>query len=73
MMPAGSELAAGENQPGGMRKVQAPVPAPSAVLYVSAIFAERRRWAEASCGRWFILSARHGLVAPAGIRRAWSD
>lgn len=24
----------------------------------------RRRWVEASCSRWFILSAKHGLVAP---------
>lgn len=57
-------------------------------LYVSTLFAGRRRFVERSCERWFILSAEHGLVAPdqvlvpyeralknAGIeeRRLWSE
>src|ERR1035441_5851400 len=63
-------------------------PAPAADLYTSALFSGRRRWVEASCSRWYILSARHGLVAPGDVlepydetlatqgspaRRAWSE
>ncbi len=62
--------------------------APAADLYTSALFHGRRRWVEASCSRWYILSAKHGLVAPSemldpydetlttkgsGERRAWAD
>jgi hypothetical protein len=36
----------------------------AADLYTSALFHGRRRWVEASCSRWYILSAKHGLVAP---------
>lgn len=31
-------------------------------LYMSTLFTGRRRYVEASCDRWFVLSARHGLV-----------
>ena len=62
--------------------------APAADLYTSALFHGRRRWVEASCSRWYILSAKHGLVSPdqmldpydetlttkgRGERRAWAD
>lgn len=62
--------------------------APAADLYTSALFHGRRRWVEASCSRWYILSAKHGLVSPdqmldpydetlttkgSGERRAWAD
>lgn len=62
--------------------------APAADLYTSALFHGRRRWVEPSCSRWYILSARHGLVAPDEMldpydetlttkgsreRRAWAD
>ena len=33
-------------------------------LYTSALFRGRRRYVEASCDRWFILSAKHELVEP---------
>jgi hypothetical protein len=33
-------------------------------LYKSPLFAGRRRWVEASCDTWFILSAKYGLVDP---------
>jgi hypothetical protein len=39
-------------------------PAPAADLYTSALFSGRRRRVEATCSRWYILSARHGLVPP---------
>lgn len=62
--------------------------APAADLYTSALFHSRRRWVEASCSRWYLLSAKHGLVPPGqmlepydetlttkgrGYRRAWAD
>lgn len=36
-------------------------------LYTSPLFVGRRRWVEATCDRWFIPSAKHGLVDPAAI------
>lgn len=62
--------------------------APAADLYTSALFLGRRRWVETTCSRWFVLSAKHGLVAPGEMldpydetlttkgsreRHAWSD
>ena len=41
-------------------------PAPAADLYVSALFKKARTYAERR-GRWFILSALHGLVHPADV------
>ena len=42
------------------------VPAPAADLYVSALFKKARTYAERR-GRWFILSALHGLLEPSAI------
>jgi hypothetical protein len=39
-------------------------PAPAKDLYSSALFRGRRAFVESSCDRWFILSAKHGLLAP---------
>jgi hypothetical protein len=36
----------------------------AADLYTSALFLGRRRWVQVTCSRWFILSAKHGLVDP---------
>jgi hypothetical protein len=36
-------------------------------LYVSPLFRGRRAYVESSCSRWFILSAKHGLVDPDAI------
>lgn len=33
-------------------------------LYTSPLFRGRRRHVERSCARWFVLSAKHGLVDP---------
>lgn len=72
----------------GCVKQKRPGPAPAADLYTSALFRGRRRWVEQTCGRWYILSAKYGLVRPetflypydqtltgAGveIRRRWSN
>lgn len=48
----------------GCVKSKLAVPAPAAELYTSPLFKGRRATVEASCDRWFILSAAHGLVPP---------
>ena len=72
----------------GCVKRKGPVAAPARELYVSPLFAGRRRFVEAGCDRWFILSALHGLVDPdeviepydeslvsagVGERQAWAE
>jgi hypothetical protein len=37
---------------------------PAADLYMSPLFRAARRYAEATCSRWYVLSALHGLLAP---------
>jgi hypothetical protein len=39
-------------------------PAPARELYVSQLFRKASAYAEASCDRWYILSAKHGLLDP---------
>jgi hypothetical protein len=61
--------------------------APARDLYISPLFRGRRAYVERTCARWFILSAKHGLVEPDTLlepydvtldsaspreRRAWS-
>lgn len=46
----------------GLKK--APSSAPAAELYIGNVFRAARGYAEASGSPWFILSAKHGLVAP---------
>lgn len=41
--------------------------APARDLYISTLFKGRRRYVESSCDRWFVLSAKHGLVDPQEI------
>jgi hypothetical protein len=41
-----------------------PAPAPAKYLYRSHWFANARSYAEAVASRWYILSARHGLIQP---------
>lgn len=68
------------------RKRQSPAPAKD--LYLSDFFVKARRFVESREGRWFILSARHGLLSPDEIvapyertlnsmgvadRRAWAE
>lgn len=36
-------------------------------LYTSPLFQGRRRYVERTCDRWFVLSAKHGLVAPDSV------
>lgn len=39
-------------------------PAPARELYVSQLFRKASAYAEATCERWYVLSAKHGLIAP---------
>lgn len=72
----------------GFVKSKGSQPAPAQVLYTSPLFARRRRWVGQTCERWFILSAKYGLLVPERVlapydrtltempvakRRAWSN
>jgi hypothetical protein len=48
----------------GCVKTKQTVPSPARELYTSSLFTRRRGYAEASGSPWYVLSARHGLVAP---------
>jgi hypothetical protein len=48
----------------GCVKTKRSFASPGKDLYASPLFRGRRRYVEASCDRWFVLSALHGLVAP---------
>ena len=48
----------------GCVKTKLPGPAKARDLYVSTMFEGRRRFVERSCARWFVLSAKHGLLDP---------
>lgn len=48
----------------GCVKTKGPTRAPAADLYRSALFRGRRQAVESTCDRWFVLSAKHGLVDP---------
>ena len=52
----------------GCVKKKGSSPAPAGDLYISPLFIGRRRFVEASCDRWFILSALHGLLDPDQVR-----
>jgi hypothetical protein len=39
-------------------------PAPARELYVSQLFKKASAYAELTCDRWYILSAKHGLLRP---------
>lgn len=48
----------------GCGKTKAAHPAPARDLYLGSLFRARRRYAEASGLRWYIISARYGLLDP---------
>jgi uncharacterized protein DUF6884 len=48
----------------GCVKTKLPHSAPAKDLYTSPLFRGRRAFVECTCDRWFILSAKHGLVDP---------
>lgn len=46
---------------------------PACDLYVSPLFRGRRAYVEATCDRWFILSAKHGLLSPSEVLDPYQD
>lgn len=46
-------------------------PAPARELYVSQLFKKASAYAEETCDRWYILSAKHGLVHPDDVREPY--
>jgi hypothetical protein len=71
----------------GCVKTKRSVPSPAKDLYTSPLFKGSRRAVERLCDRWFVLSAKHGLLGPDELvepydetlatasrerRRAWS-
>lgn len=42
-------------------------------LYTSRLFLGRRAFVTQSCDRWYILSARHGLVEPTDVLKPYED
>jgi hypothetical protein len=49
------------------------VPAPARELYISPLFRGRRAWVERTCDRWFILSAKYGLVGPDEVMEPYDE
>lgn len=49
----------------GKRKAARPLPARD--LYTGTLFKLARRYAERKCDLWFVLSAKHGVVAPTRV------
>src|SRR4051812_24833351 len=41
--------------------------APAGELYASTLFLKSRAWAKKFCDRWYILSAKHGLLDPTQV------
>lgn len=44
-----------------------PYEAPAQDLYTSTLFRKSRAWAERNGERWFIVSAKHGLLLPTDV------
>jgi len=42
-------------------------------LYTSPLFRGRRRYVEHTCKRWFVLSAKHGLVDPDTVLEPYDE
>jgi len=92
-VPPAADLAAEGGEPAdvvlvGCVRAKAVRPGPARSLYLSPLFARRRRYAEMRGRVWYVLSAEHGLVhpeailepydlalayQPEGYRRAWAQ
>jgi hypothetical protein len=48
-------------------------PRPARDLYISPLFRGRRTYVERTCERWFILSAKHGLVSPERVLEPYDE
>jgi hypothetical protein len=45
----------------------------AADLYSSPLFLGRRRYVEGTCDRWFVLSAKHGLLEPTSLVEPYDE
>ncbi len=57
----------------GCVKTKVSTPAAARDLYVSPMFVGRRRYVEASCDDWRVLSAKHGLVHPKEVLAPYDE
>jgi hypothetical protein len=57
----------------GCVKTKQPRAAPAQELYTSPLFRGRHGWVERTCDRWFILSAKHGLVEPGRVLAPYDE
>jgi Family of unknown function (DUF6884) len=57
----------------GCVKTKKVTAAPARDLYTSALFLGRRRFVERKCDRWFVLSAKHGLVDPDKVLEPYDE
>lgn len=57
----------------GCVKAKRAVASPAEDLYVSTLFAGRRRYVERTCDRWFVLSAKHGLLEPTTLVEPYDE
>lgn len=57
----------------GCVKEKAATARPARDLYVSPLFRGRVTYVERSCSRWFILSARHGVIDPTAIVEPYDE
>jgi hypothetical protein len=48
-------------------------PRPARDLYTSPLFRGRRTYVERTCEKWFILSAKHGLVSPERVLAPYDE
>jgi hypothetical protein len=47
--------------------------APARDLYTSQLFRKAAAYADATCDRWYILSAKHGLLAPEDVVEPYDE
>lgn len=57
----------------GCVKAKQPTASTAEDLYVSTLFAGRRRYVERTCDRWFVLSAKHGLLEPTTLVEPYDE
>lgn len=57
----------------GCVKAKRSTASPAEDLYTSTLFEGRRRYVERTCDRWFVLSAKHGLLKPTSLVEPYDE
>lgn len=57
----------------GCVKAKRTTASPAEDLYVSTLFTGRRRYVERTCDRWFVLSAKRGLLEPTALVEPYDE